>query len=246
MQTDIPTILLLEDTRTVQNYIRDVLRSLPREHKLLTARKVEEAQILSSDQKVDLFIVDLGLPDGDGLDFLCDMATFYPEAKALIVTSNPNNEYRDRARQLGVLNILTKPLQRKALLEAVTRLLGPTEEQDSGNGFEVTLGGLSPSDIIQLKCMSGVTGALEFSHGDAHGIVFFCKGEVVHAESWQGDTHDSGSEAFKAIVSWRAGVVGESLQTTAAAQTIFGNWQSLLMEAAQAIDEGAESQVAFG
>lgn len=245
MSNEIPTILLLEDTRTVQNYIRDVLRSLPREHKLLTARKVEDAQFLAADQRVDLFIVDLGLPDGDGLDFLCDMATFSPESKALIVTSNPNSEYRDRARQLGVLNILAKPLQRKALLESVARLLGQPEEE-KGSGFEVTLGGLSPSDIIQLKCMSGTTGALEFSHGDANGIVFFSKGEVIHAESWCSESHDSGPEAFKSIISWRNGQVGESTQTAPKAQTIFGNWQSLLMEAAQAIDESSESRIAFG
>ena len=246
MQTDIPTILLLEDTRTVQNYIRDVLRVLPREHKLITARKVEEAQILVADQKVDLFIVDLGLPDGDGLDFLCDMATFCPEAKALIVTSNPNSEYRERARQFGVLHILAKPLQRKALLEAVSRLLSEPSDEDTSTGFEVTLGGLSPSDIIQLKCMSGVTSALEFSQGEARGTVFFHKGEVVHAELSFGGFHESGPEAFKTIVSWRAGLVGESVKSSPVAQTIFGNWQSLLMEAAQAIDEGAESQVACG
>jgi DNA-binding response OmpR family regulator len=246
MPNEIPTILLLEDTRTVQNYIRDVLRSLPREHKLISARKVEEGQLLAADQKIDLFIVDLGLPDGDGLDFLCDMATLFPEAKALIITSNPNSEYRDRARKLGVLNILAKPLQRKALLEAVARLLGAAEEEDTESGFQVNLGGLSPSDIIQLKCMSGSTGALEFTHGEARGIVFFSKGEVVHAESWYGEGHESGPDAFKAIISWRAGMVSESEFTTPEAQTIFGNWQGLLMEAAQALDEGAENQIAFG
>ena len=246
MPTDNPTILLLEDTRTVQSYIRDVLRSLPKAHNFITARKVSEAQHLVSEQKVDLFIVDLGLPDGDGLDFLCDMSVFQPEAKALIVTSSQNNDYQDRARQLGVLHILTKPLQRRALLEAVARLLGAPEEEEAGNGFEVTLGGLSPSDIIQLKCMSCATGALEFSHGDSRGIVFFSKGEVIHAESWHGDGHDTGPDAFKNIISWRAGLVGESTQTAPQAQTIFGNWQSLLMEAAQAIDEGAENRIAVG
>ena len=219
-----------------------MLRSLPREHKLVTARKVEEAHLLVTDQHVDLFIVDLGLPDGDGLDFLCEMATFSPESKALIITSNPNSEYRDRARKLGVLNILTKPLQRKALLESVARLLGASEEEDSDSGFEVTLGGLSPSDIIQLKCMSSATGALEFAHGEGRGIVFFNKGAVIHAESWLGECHESGPEAFKNIVSWRAGMVSEAQETTPCVQTISGDWQSLLMEAAQAIDEGSGRQ----
>lgn len=237
MREPIPNILLLEDTRTVQNYIRDVLRSLPREHRLSTARKVQEAQTLVGAHPIDLFIVDIGLPDGDGLDFLCSMAAACPSAKALVITSNTSGDYQDRARQLGVLNVLAKPLQRKALLEAVARLIGPVE-QDAGEGFEATIGGLSPSDIIQLKCMSAATGGLEFSRADARGIVFFQAGEVIHAEVWIGDEHQSGTEAFKFIVSWRSGMVCESALPQPGERTIFEGWQSLLMEAAQAFDEG--------
>src|ERR1041384_6029575 len=110
-----PTILLLEDTRTVQNYIRDVLRGLSFPHHLLTARKIEEAQNLAAEHSVDLFIVDIGLPDGDGIDFLCEMSIAHATARALIITSPPRDDYRDRAKQLGVLNFLSKPLQRKPL-----------------------------------------------------------------------------------------------------------------------------------
>lgn len=243
MPAPIPTILLLEDTRTVQNYIRDVLRSLPIEHHLITARKVQEAMDLLRQNSVDLFIADVGLPDGDGLDFLCQMAAECPNSKALVITSNTTGDYRDRARQLGVLNVLAKPLQRKALLEAVARMIAPPEEE-SGNGFEATIGGLSPSDIIQLKCMSGATGGLEFNRPDAHGIVFFRAGEVVHADAWIGDEHLCGAEAFKFIVSWRSGMVCESALPQPGERTIFEGWQSLLMEAAQAFDEGHGLQIA--
>jgi CheY-like chemotaxis protein len=242
MPAPLPNILLLEDTRTVQNYIRDVLRSLPIEHRLHTARKVQEALPIAGQYEVDLFIVDIGLPDGDGLDFLCQMAAECPNAKALVITSNTSGDYQDRARQLGVLNILSKPLQRKALLEAVARLIGPAE-QDSGDGFEATIGGLSPSDIIQLKCMSSATGGLEFSRPDAQGVVFFRAGEVIHAEAWIGDEHQNGADAFKFIVSWRSGMVGESTLPAPEQRTIFDGWQSLLMEAAQAFDEGGGIQV---
>lgn len=238
----IPSILLLEDTRTVQNYVRDVLRSLPIEHRLLTARKLQEAQAIVVAQQIDLFIVDIGLPDGDGLDFICSMAAACPSAKALVITSNTSGDYQDRARQLGVLNVLAKPLQRKALLEAVARLIGPAE-QDSGDGFEATIGGLSPSDIIQLKCTSGATGGLEFSRADAQGIVFFQAGDVIHAEAWVGDEHQYAADAFKFIISWRSGMVCESSHPQPEERTIFEGWQSLLMEAAHAMDEGQEGQV---
>jgi DNA-binding response OmpR family regulator len=237
MPESIPSILLLEDSRTVQNYIRDVLRSLPIEHRLLTARKVQEAQVIVGQNEIDLFIVDIGLPDGDGLDFLWSMSSSSPGSKALVITSNTTGDYQDRARQMGVLNILSKPLQRKALLEAVARLIAPTAHEGS-SGFEATIGGLSPSDIIQLKCMSSSTGALEFQRGSARGLVFFRAGEVIHAEMWQGAEHDSGPAAFRALIAWKTGNVSESEAAAPAERTIFEGWQSLLMEAAQSLDEG--------
>src|SRR5688572_27810899 len=158
MTDAIPAILLLEDTRTVQNYIRDVLRSLPMEHNLVVAKRIEEAQTLAAEHTISVFIVDIGLPDGDGIDFLCEMAMLHPRARALIITSTPRDDYRDRARQIGVLSFLPKPLQRSALLDAVTTLLNADtaarETPQEPHGFEGTLGGLSPADIIQLKCLS--------------------------------------------------------------------------------------------
>ena len=230
-----PNILLLEDTRTVQNYIRDVLRSLECPYQLLVAKRVEEAMNIADQSEIDLFIVDIGLPDGDGIDFLCAMSAVHPSARALIITSTPSESYRDRARALGVLNFLPKPLQRKALLDAVTRLLPPavTEviEQQESEGFEATIGGLSPADIIQLKCLRRATGAIEFSNEDRFGLVWFDDGEIIHAESECIGAHRTGLEAFSAIVSWRAGNVREVPRTDKIERTIHKSWQSLLMDA---------------
>src|SRR2546430_2708055 len=142
MSKDLPTILILEDTRTVQNYIRDVLRPLESTHQILLARKLLEAQKSAESTCISLFIVDIGLPDGDGIDFLCEMSLLHPQARALIITSTPTDDYRERARQLGVLHFLAKPLERKILFDAVQRLLGA--QCGEAAGFEGTLGGLSP------------------------------------------------------------------------------------------------------
>ncbi len=235
MPGDNPNILLLEDTRTVQNYIRDVLRSLECPYQLLVAKRVEEAMNITDQSEIDLFIVDIGLPDGDGIDFLCAMSAVYPSARALIITSTPNESYRDRARALGVLNFLQKPLQRKALLDAVTRLLPPAVAeviaQHESEGFEATIGGLSPADIIQLKCLRRATGAIEFSNEDRFGLVWFDDGEVIHAESECIGSRCTGLQAFTAIVSWRAGNVREVPQSGKIERTIHKSWQALLMDA---------------
>ncbi len=240
MPTDHPNILLLEDTRTVQNYIRDVLGSLEIPHQLLVAKRVEEAMNIADREIIDLFIVDIGLPDGDGIDFLCAMSAVHPSARALIITSTPHESYRDRARALGVLNFLPKPLQRKTLLDIVTRLLTPGSTEDGAEknkGFEATIGGLSPADIIQLKCMSRATGVIEFSNDDRFGLVWFDDGEVIHAECEQAGGCHMGLDAFSAIVSWRSGNVREVPQAGKIERSIHKSWQSLLMDASQA-DQG--------
>lgn len=236
MTDNCPNILLLEDTRTVQNYIRDVLSALPMEHNLLLARRIEEAQVQAAQHPISVFIVDIGLPDGDGIDFLCEMAMLHPQARALIITSTPREDYRDRARQIGVLTFLPKPLQRKELIESVTKLLKPDPAQATAttsehHGFEGTLGGLSPADIIQLKCLSRATGVIEFTTDERYGMVWFEDGEVSHAESEDVRGKRSGTAAFQCIVTWKSGTVREVPRTGDTPRTITRSWQALLMEA---------------
>lgn len=238
MTDNCPTILLLEDTRTVQNYIRDVLRSLPMEHNLLVAKRIEEAKQLASEHPVSVFIVDIGLPDGDGIDFLCEMAMLHPRSRALIITSTPREDYRDRARQIGVLTFLPKPLQRKALLDSVSHLITHEPERPIGStaspevhGFEGTLGGLSPADIIQLKCLSRATGVIEFTTDERYGMVWFDNGELWHAETEDVNGKLNGELAFQMIVSWRSGTVREVPQTGKVPQSVKRSWQALLMDA---------------
>jgi DNA-binding response OmpR family regulator len=232
MSAESPNILLLEDTRTVQNYVRDVLRSLEFSYELLVAKRVDDAAQLAEQNEIDLFIVDIGLPDGDGIDFLCAMAAVHPSARALVITGTPSDFYRDRARAIGVLNILPKPLQRKTLLDAVTALL--SQGQAAGPepvGFEGTLGGLSPADIIQLKCLRQASGVIEFSNEDRFGLVWFEEGEITHAECDCLGEHHTGIEAFRSIVSWRTGTVREVPQPPGVQRSITKSWQALLMEA---------------
>jgi DNA-binding response OmpR family regulator len=231
MSTSTPAILILEDTRTVQNYIRDVLRPIEGPHTILLARKLRDAQEIASNAAISLFIVDIGLPDGDGIDFLCEMSLLHPDARALIITSSPTDDSRERARQLGVLHFLAKPLERKTLLDAVRRLLpSPNASPASAPGFEATLGGLSPIDIIQLKCLRGATGAIELREEHLFGRMWFERGEVVHAECTLPGARHQGIDAFQCMIHWRIGCIREIPNAPLAIRTIRTSWQNLLLE----------------
>ena len=231
MPDSAPAILILEDTRTVQNYIRDVLRPVEARHPILLARKLKEAQQIATGTDVALFIVDIGLPDGDGIDFLCEMSMLHPESRALIITSTPTDDYRERAKQLGVLHFMAKPLERRALLDTVVNLLAPPGESDGGRpGFEATLGAMSPIDIIQLKCLRGTTGSIELREEHLFGQVWFEHGEIIHAECSLPGAQHTGLDAFHCLATWRIGCIREVPNPRPVLKTIRTPWQKLLME----------------
>ena len=235
--------LLLEDISTVQFFIRNALTALPKPHTLLTAGSLAEARALVADRTIDLFIVDIGLPDGDGIDFLCEMAVTQPQATAIIVTASPTDDNRARAEQLGIVQLLSKPIQREKLVGAISKLLGwstAAAPASTAPAFRATLSGLTPMDIVQLKCMSGSTGILEFNNTQGTGRVYFDKGDIVHAilrSSSGGST--IGYEAFEEIVGWKSGKVSDVQDTNPRPRTIRTGWQSLLLEVAQSADEKA-------
>ena len=237
MSDTAPSILILEDTRTVQNYIRDVLRPLEATHPVLLARKLTDAQQIATGTRIALFIVDIGLPDGDGIDFLCEMSMLHPDARALIITSMPTDDYRERARQLGVLQFLEKPLARKVLFDAVQRLLTPTAgPNQKPTGFDATLGGISPLDIVQLTCLRRSTCVIEFNEQHLFGRIWLDAGEVVHAECRMPGAAHTGLEAFQCILTWRTGRIRDLPNPPTGPRTIHAPWQQLLLVAETASD----------
>ncbi len=231
-------ILLVEDISTVQFFVRNALAALRNPYELHTAASIADARQIIIEKPVDLLIVDIGLPDGDGIDFLCEAAMLQPHATAIIITGTPNEENRARAERLGIVQLLSKPFKKERLVEAVGKLLGWSGVEKDAANFRATLSGLTTMDIIQLKCMTGSTSVLEFTNGAGSGRVYFENGHVIHAmvNSSEGGTN-IGYEAFEEIVGWESGRVAEVVETEPAPRTIRTGWQSLLLEVAHSRDE---------
>jgi len=231
-------ILLVEDISTVQFFVRNALTGLPKPYQLLTCPSMHEARNIITDRQIDLLIVDIGLPDGDGIDFLCEAAILQPQATALIITATPTEENCARAEQLGVVQVLSKPIIKEKLVACAVSLLGwNSQRPDDAPNFRATLSGLTTMDIIQLKCRSGSTAILEFTNAHGAGMVYFEAGDVVHACVRGAGGTKIGYEAFEEIVGWKGGRVAEVHDAVPCPRTIRSGWQSLLLEVAQSRDE---------
>src|SRR5262249_3880134 len=105
-----------------------------------------------------------------------------------------------------------------------------------------SLSHLTVLDIIQLKCLNHATQVLGFSsskHG--RGRIYFSNGEIIHAET----ASAKGEAALNQIISWRGGRADEVHDAPLAERTIFTGGQSLLLHAAQTVDEQKASDTSI-
>lgn len=230
-------VLVLDDDICLTTVVTKALRTGLPSAEVLTARSVAEAQLLLSEFKIHFFILDVNLPDGTGIDFLCDVQTLYPDARVMMITSSPVPEYEERSKELGVLLFRQKPVDPKEIVKVARshyeNMGHATAVQNADGQFAVSLTCLSALDIIQLKCLSNATLILQVASPSGIGRIYFDNGQIVHAE-----TLDSrGEGAFEQILRWKGGRIKEMPMLSKPPHTITTGWQGLLLNIAQRIDE---------
>ena len=227
-------ILVLEPDEQLASAITSALHQAAPDALVELTHNLEEAQKIVLGVKPDLFILDVDAAPDLGQDFLYDLRTSHPNARAIILTGAHLPEQREHVSSLGAIHFLEKPLAESDFVDLVERLLQPQAE--ASEKFEGTLRDLQFTDIIQLKCMSGATSVLEFTGPKGEKArVFFEKGQVRHAT---GPGHQ-GLAAFNEIVGWKGGTVSEVMTAEPSPQTIDMDWQHLLIQAVRQADEEA-------
>jgi DNA-binding response OmpR family regulator len=224
-------ILVLEPDESLVLSVLNALHDAAPAAVLEVARNLEEAHRIVLSHRPDLFVLDMDAAHDLGQDFLIDLRTSHPEARAIVLTAVHLAMQREQAAGIGAIHFLEKPVPHSDFVDLVQALLRPPVE---GEKFQGTLRDLHVSDIIQLKCMSGATSALEIT-GPAgeKARVYFNNGQVRHAVS----PGCEGVRAFNEIVSWKSGNVAEVAGAKTPPCTISVDWQFLLMDAVRRIDE---------
>src|SRR5438093_2977117 len=225
-------ILVLEPDEQLASAILTALREVAPAAIIDVAHSLEEAQRVVLGAKPELFVLDVDATYDLGQEFLYDLRTSHPNARAIILTAVHLAAARERAAGLGAIHFLEKPFPHSDFVDLVQALLRPSSKQDSEK-FQGTLSDLHMADVIQLKCMSGATAAIEFTAPTGERArVFFENGQVRHATA----PGKEGMEAFNEIVTWKGGTISE-ISAGSSPRTINLDWQVLLMEAMRKVDE---------
>lgn len=79
----------------------------------------------------DLIFMDIKMPGMSGLDAIEQIHKIKPEIEFIIITAYEHFDYAREALHLGVLNLLTKPLAKDVIIEAIQGAVGYIEETRS-------------------------------------------------------------------------------------------------------------------
>ncbi|HZA44870.1 MAG TPA: response regulator transcription factor [Rubrobacter sp.] len=135
-------ILLVEDHASFRQTLAFVFDREPEFEVVAQAGSLAEARKVMDGLKVDLGVIDLALPDGEGIDLIKDLREANPNFAALVLTASLDRAEHARAVESGAAGILHKSAGVDEILDA-TRRLGEGE----------TL--LSQEELIALLRLAG-------------------------------------------------------------------------------------------
>ncbi|HEX7385523.1 MAG TPA: response regulator transcription factor [Burkholderiaceae bacterium] len=115
-------ILLLEDLPEIRSWLKTlVLQVFPNAH-VSEAARVHDALALVGALPFQLALIDLGLPDGSGVDVVAALQKAQPEAQSVIVTIHDDDEHLFPALQAGAFGYILKEQPREQIIEQLQRI----------------------------------------------------------------------------------------------------------------------------
>ena len=138
-------VLLVEDHAIFRELFASVFEREPGFEVVGQAGSLTEARRLLGnlgEEGVDLALVDLRLPDGDGTDLICELRYRNPHGGALVLTASLDLGIYARAVAAGAAGVLHKSVSVEEVMDAVRRLA-------AGEPL------LAPREVIELLRLAG-------------------------------------------------------------------------------------------
>jgi len=145
-----PSIVVVEDDKQIRRFVRSTLED--EGCKVFEAESGRRGLIEAGTRKPDLVVLDLGLPDIDGIEFIRDLRT-WSEAPIIILSARSTEADKVMALDAGADDYLAKPFGVAELLARVRALLRRHVRGTEG-GAQVTFGDVTV-DLSRRSVLRG-------------------------------------------------------------------------------------------
>ena len=142
-----PRILIVDDDASLRTAL---FRSLERSgYQVITASCGKEAEsFVQGSHKVDLALIDLRLPDGDGIELMQKIRSNSPSTQAIILTGFGSIEVAVEATQKGAFHFITKPFNLDEILSIISKAFSHSQLEQENQQLKSALKGKYRFDNI--------------------------------------------------------------------------------------------------
>ena len=135
------TILVIEDERSISNFICRALSA--NDYKAIPAYRGKEGMSLFFSHSPDPVLLDLGLPDTDGLDILAQLRGLPREVPIIIISARDRESEKVKALDMGADDYVVKPFGVSELLARIRSALRRSDRMKLSQGIQ--------RDVYQIK-----------------------------------------------------------------------------------------------
>jgi two-component system invasion response regulator UvrY len=115
--------LIVDDHSLVRNGLTQILARTYPGAEIAEARDARTALAFVTEKKLDVVLLDISLPGQSGLDVLKQIKELQPDAKILILTMHPEDQYAVRVLKAGASGYLTKDSASEEVAIAIKKIL---------------------------------------------------------------------------------------------------------------------------
>jgi DNA-binding NtrC family response regulator len=153
-------ILIVDDEAPLREILKSLLEN---DYTVTEAENAAALQNAYSQDAPDVILLDLRLPDANGLDLLPQIKKNWPDTEVVVLTGLATFDAAVQATKRGAYHFINKPFDNQALLVTLDRALENKQQKEENNSLRRAIstmsGGAVP--IFQSTAMQSVVRTIE-------------------------------------------------------------------------------------
>jgi DNA-binding NarL/FixJ family response regulator len=123
-------MLIVEDQDYMRRMLHEFVQSAFPEARVMAAADGSSALALCRDCRPSVVLMDIELPDANGIELTAEVKAMLPDTAVIIVSSHSGRAYMDRAKMAGAFAYVAKDTAYQDLLPAVKSALAQMESEN--------------------------------------------------------------------------------------------------------------------
>jgi DNA-binding NarL/FixJ family response regulator len=127
-------VLIVEDNRHMRRMLGEILHAAFDSIQIVEAADAISARVAVRDIRPELILMDIGLPEANGIDLTAEFKLLLPETRVVIVSNHQTRMAQDAASSAGAAAYVFKDDVFEKLLPVLTLVLDQRRAESAGEG----------------------------------------------------------------------------------------------------------------